>query len=104
MRLPRPFVHPYRSYAVETYVSSYAFGSDDPDLPVYLLHFPPSLRGDADHDGDIDLDDHATLAACMTGSVQQALEPNCRALDLDHDFDVDMNDFTVFQRQFGRGQ
>ncbi|MCH7522061.1 MAG: hypothetical protein IIB42_10240 [Candidatus Marinimicrobia bacterium] len=56
--------------------------------------------GDAEFAGDIDLVDHAALAACMTGPGRVDRLCDCRFLDIDHDGDVDLGDFALFQQAF----
>ncbi|MCK4341214.1 MAG: hypothetical protein KAY37_05760 [Phycisphaerae bacterium] len=73
------------------------------------------LPGDWDEDGDVDLDDFAQLAPCMTGPgipVAPGCEvfdfgpdgdliiPGCPVLDCLPDGDVDLDDFAVFQQVF----
>ncbi|MCK4658814.1 MAG: fibronectin type III domain-containing protein [Phycisphaerae bacterium] len=63
--------------------------------------------GDADQDGDIDLDDYAVFADCLAGSGVTPNPPapittqNCLdAFDFDVDDDVDLRDFGKFQAVF----
>jgi len=56
--------------------------------------------GEADFDGDIDLDDAAVLHDCLTGPGDFDRLCDCRFLDLDHDRDVDLADFARFQRAY----
>jgi len=60
--------------------------------------------GEADFDGDIDLDDARVLHDCLTGPGDFDRLCDCRFLDLDHDRDVDLADFARFQRAFTGGQ
>jgi len=53
--------------------------------------------GDHDGDGDVDLIDHAALAACLTGPGATIEQANCSVFDFDGDRDVDLRDFLVFQ-------
>lgn len=62
--------------------------------------------GDADCDGDVDLDDFAIFAICMaspgiTTPPPGATPAQFAAADLDGDGDVDVNDFAAFQQLFG---
>lgn len=56
--------------------------------------------GDADNDGDIDLMDYASLAACLTGPDAGTVDPGCNMFDFKVDGDVDLRDvgalFTTF--------
>ncbi|MCK4340623.1 MAG: S8 family serine peptidase [Phycisphaerae bacterium] len=65
----------------------------------------PSVPGDVDGDGDVDWDDFAILADCMTGPNGNDPPPGCgaedfAACDFDTDGDVDLDDFGLFQQQF----
>jgi len=65
------------------------------------LRFMRRLRtGEADFDGDIDLEDAAVLHDCLTGPGDFDRLCDCRFLDLDHDRDVDLADFARFQRAY----
>ena len=68
---------------------------------VYLIE--PPLFGDADADGDVDLDDWAAVHSCITGVGGTPLGEGCELFDFDWDGDVDLGDFAVFQRLFGSG-
>ena len=65
------------------------------------LAFLPGA-GDADRDGDVDLDDFAIFQFCFTGPLQTGdpLPVECRFLDADKDNDLDLEDFAVFQGAF----
>jgi glycosidase len=54
--------------------------------------------GDWDGDGDVDLDDYAEFAQCLTGPGPAALGPGCNAFDFDADLDVDVHDFSSLQQ------
>jgi len=56
--------------------------------------------GDSQFDRDIDLDDHAAFADCMTGPGRVDRLCDCRFLDIDYDGDVDLGDFARFQNAF----
>ena len=67
----------------------------------------PYARGDATQDGQVDLDDFAIFADCLSGpGASPAPTPpitaaDCRnAFDLDGDGDVDVPDFSAFQMVF----
>jgi len=64
-----------------------------------LLRRQYVLHGDFDCDNDIDLDDYASFAACLTGPAA-GLPPGCGCGDFDGDDDVDMLDFAEFQVAF----
>ena len=63
------------------------------------------LPGDADGDGDVDLDDYASFQACFTGPLdtQDPLPAGCEFFDADDDNDVDLHDFAGFQLIFASG-
>jgi predicted outer membrane repeat protein len=56
--------------------------------------------GDFDCDHDLDLDDFASWAACMTGPYLGPYGAGCEAFDFEFDADVDMRDFAEFQEVF----
>ena len=58
------------------------------------------LLGDADGDGDIDLDDYAVFSGCTVGPGVTAPSSPCRVVDFDQDGDVDLLDFAGFQTGF----
>lgn len=58
-----------------------------------------SVPGDADTDGDLDLDDYAGLFACVSGPGASA-NPGCGPFDFDADGDVDNLDYRAFQLRF----
>jgi hypothetical protein len=62
----------------------------------------PPLCGDFDDDGDVDLDDYAVLASCLTGPDGGVLS-GCQTSDLEEDGDTDLADFGEFQRCFADG-
>lgn len=49
--------------------------------------------GDADQDGDVDLDDFAQFQLCFGGPAAGL----CNCLDMDNDNDVDLDDYALFQ-------
>jgi hypothetical protein len=73
--------------------------SDRPRLTVETVCRVPSFPEpfDVDEDGDVDLDDYADFASCLTGPGA-GVAPACRDLhDADGDGDVDLIDFGLFQ-------
>jgi len=58
-----------------------------------------ALPGDFDCDEDIDLDDYASFAACLTGPAG-GVSPGCASGDFDGDDDVDLHDVAAFQTVF----
>jgi Ca2+-binding EF-hand superfamily protein len=60
--------------------------------------------GDADGDGDVDLDDFASFAKCLGGPAGEAPE-TCDVplgvFDSDEDGDVDLHDFAAFLSAWG---
>ncbi|MCP3903402.1 MAG: CRTAC1 family protein [Planctomycetes bacterium] len=59
--------------------------------------YPPARLGDADDDGDVDLDDFHAFAACHG----LPFAPGCEIMDLDGDADVDDDDFDAFLLIYG---
>jgi len=57
--------------------------------------------GDAENDGDIDLQDFAIFRGCLSGPDQSAPSSPCRVMDFDQDTDVDLADWAAFQAVFG---
>jgi hypothetical protein len=53
------------------------------------------IRGDFDHDSDVDVEDYALLAPCIEGPYRPAT-PACRPFDIDFDGDVDLVDMAEF--------
>ncbi len=66
---------------------------------VHVWSLPPGPDCDLDNDGDVDLDDFAILADCLTGP-DVPTTPGCEAADLHADSDVDLADFATFQPAF----
>jgi hypothetical protein len=62
--------------------------------------YPPDKLGDADGDGDRDLDDFLAFVECVTGDVPGALSPGCEVMDYQGDADVDVHDFDLFIKQY----
>lgn len=55
------------------------------------------VRGDIDHDGDIDLDDFTVLNDCLEGpNIDVSSNGICQEADLDGDSDVDLQDFQAW--------
>jgi hypothetical protein len=69
-----------------------------PNNDVY--HMRRIRNGESDFDGDVDLDDAASLHDCLTGPGDFDRLCACRFLDIDHDRDVDLADFVLFQRNY----
>lgn len=59
-------------------------------------NFCPPVFGDADFDGDVDMDDFGRFQLCYTGSVPSILSAGCACLDKDRDSDVDSDDAVSF--------
>jgi hypothetical protein len=71
---------------------------------VYVDYIGPIGPGDFDGDGDTDLVDYQSFAACLTGPGPHATLPaECAGSDFDHDGDVDLRDLAAFQRAFACG-
>jgi hypothetical protein len=63
---------------------------------VGVYRFTPRLAGDFDEDGDVDLDDFASLAFCLQGpNTTYAAGHFCRERDFDNDADVDLADYRL---------
>jgi hypothetical protein len=65
-----------------------------------LFYMRRMRSGESDFDGDVDLDDAASLHDCLTGPGDFDRLCDCRFLDIDHDRDVDLGDFVLFQRNY----
>ena len=59
-----------------------------------------TLRGDADGDGDFDLNDYRMVGDCWQGPITATGSPPCSIFDFDADGDVDLRDFRGLQNQF----
>lgn len=68
-----------------------------PGVTVNPNGCPPDIRGDYDHDGDVDVTDFDVFKACADGPAIPR-DANCGSSDFDADNDVDMDDFGTFQR------
>ena len=72
-------------------------------LAVFVL---PPHYGDANADGELDLDDHATFVNCLNGpDVEPRPTPlDClKTFDIDADRDIDLADFATFQLALTQG-
>ena len=59
--------------------------------------------GDAENDGDIDLDDVAVWSACFGGPDVAIATSPCRVMDFDQDGDLDLSDLADMQAGFTGG-
>ena len=69
-----------------------------PGIAVDERGCPAPVRGDADGDGDIDMDDFGAMQRCLTGSSAVQSDPQCAWARLDADKDVDNSDLKKFVR------
>jgi hypothetical protein len=72
---------------------------------IYELLAEMSAPGDLNEDGNVDLDDYATIAACLSGPDVATPPPGCSAedfdaADIDFDGDVDAEDFLALAVRF----
>jgi len=51
-------------------------------------------------DADVDLQDYACFAACMSDPIGMSPLPGCEPFDFEPDGDVDIRDFGAFQAAF----
>ena len=61
--------------------------------PNHAYLCPICDDGDADRDGDVDLEDFAQFQICFNGPGGE----DCKCLDMDNDIDVDLADYESFQ-------
>jgi len=66
---------------------------------VYRGPHSPSLLGDWNADGNVDLADYEAFAVCHLGPMVP-IEAVCTLFDFDGDVDVDVGDFAAFQVAF----
>ena len=59
-------------------------------------NFCPAIFGDADFDGDVDMEDFGQFQRCLTGEGPFALSAECACFDRTKDDDVDSEDFIFF--------
>ncbi|MCP4247435.1 MAG: hypothetical protein GY778_10345 [bacterium] len=77
------------------------FGEVSPEIDA-VADVRPELMGDADADGDLDLDDWSVLYGCLTGP--DVVPPaGCSVFLWDGDSDVDLVDVAGFQAAFTGG-
>ena len=69
------------------------------DFAVTSFSCDGGVPGDLDGDGDIDLDDYAGFAACLTGP-DGGVPAGCDLANFDADNDVDMTDVAAFSLAF----
>jgi hypothetical protein len=95
--------------AVEIALMDDPGGALDVDLIIdYIDVTWPGGLGDFDGDGDADLFDYASFAACLSGPGVSTPPTGCSpeqfsSRDLEHDYDADLSDFALFQEAFTGG-
>lgn len=67
--------------------------------PTFVRVTILSRPGDSDFDQDLDTDDHADFAACMTGP-SGGVNTGCNMFDFDADNVVDLDDWSAFEIVF----
>lgn len=70
-----------------------ALDSNPATKPFITIH--DRIPGDFDGDHDVDVNDYALMAPCITGPNQSIIQA-CRPFDADLDGDVDLADFSAF--------
>lgn len=68
-------------------------------IPAGMTIYAPRIGGDANGDGDVDLDDFVIFDGCV-GAPGKVPPIGCEFADLDADQDVDWADFALFQVVF----
>ncbi len=70
-----------------------------------VMHVPalPTVAGDGNGDGLVNLADYAIFLDCRTGPDGGPFDPQCAPLDFDADRDIDYTDFGAFQLAFTGG-
>ncbi|HNO77194.1 MAG TPA: hypothetical protein PKN33_03960 [Phycisphaerae bacterium] len=58
-----------------------------------------AIPGDCDGDGEVDLDDHADVIACLSGP-SAGVNAGCACFDFDLEGDTDLRDFANLQMVF----
>ena len=71
------------------------------DIAVFGDTWELAVPGDYDGDGDVDDEDFAAFADCMSGPGV-IVDGDCQLLDLNADRDVDLSEFAVIQCGFGQ--
>jgi hypothetical protein len=73
--------------------------SNYPALETWTI-YPWDKLGDADGDGDRDLDDFFVFASCLTGDAPGTISTGCEMMDYEGDADVDIDDFDLFLAEY----
>lgn len=95
------WLYPFRAYSFFSNVRSWAYGGTTVNHAVYLLMFPPPVRGDMNGDTSVTLDDHAAALGCLSGPDAPWGDEACAAVDIDRSLSVDLRDMAAFQVEFG---